>query len=362
MGHLTEPELTGYQKRTLQADSLLRVTGHLAECEQCRSSLRHLAGIGASMQDLRQWLEIHLTAEQLQQFIDGELDSGARTRVERHIDTCVECASDVEALREFANSPAVSRSKARYAWRWWLAAAAALVIAFGVRIWLRRPAVIAALNDAGGRITLNSHGQVEGVAGLSSQEMESVRHTLQGNTLAVHVNLSELEPPAGSLMGSSAPAVFHLVTPVGTAVRSTRPELHWSPRGPAATYVVTLKNIASGQVTSSPPLSSLTWTPNEPLLPGALYAWQVAASVDGHEELAPSPPSPEARFLVLDAATVTRLDNLPQSHLVRATLYADAGLLDDAQREAEALEEENPASNVASELLKHIHSLRRIEP
>jgi len=364
MGHLTEREFSGYRQRTLEPESLLRVSGHLQGCEDCRAKLGELVGVGDALGRMRQSLESHLTAEQLQRFVDGELESGAREGIEQHLDSCAECATDVQALREFAREPVSSVRTAALARRWWLAAvAAALVIALGGGVWLRqRPVLIAAVNDGATRITLDSRGRLGGVAGLSPQEMESVRRGLQGERLMPAVNLGELRPPSSALMGTEAPASFHLVAPVGVAVRSSTPELRWTARGSAAMYVVTLKNIASGQVIDSPPLHVAAWTPNESLERGALYAWQVAASVEGREEVVPSPPSPQARFLVLDANTMAKLANLPPSHLVRAILYAEAGLLDEAQQEATALEGENRGSKIARGLLERIQRLRGTTP
>jgi Putative zinc-finger len=362
MGHLTEPELSGYRQRTLDPESLLRVAGHLEGCEDCRAKLRGLRDASEALGTIRRSLESHLTAEQLQRFVDRELESEARKAVEQHLSACSECAADAQALNEFANRLVTSTPAARPARRWWWAAVAAvLVITLGLGVWLqKRPAAIAAVNDTGARITLDSRGRLRGVAGLSTPQIESVRRSLRGEGPAV--DLSELQPPKGSLMGSRERPSFHLLAPVGIAVRSPTPELRWTARDPAATYVVTLRNIASGQVTSSPPLRALTWTPSDSLQRGALYAWQVAASTKGREEVAPSPPSPQARFLVLDANTVARLDDLPPSHLVRATLYAEAGLLDDARREAEALQRENPESNIVSGLLMRIQTVRRTSP
>lgn len=363
MGHLTEPELSGYRQRTLEPESLLRVTEHLAACEDCRTTLRGLLGTGESLRELRRLFQSHLTAEQLQQFVDAELDSGMRATVEQHLGVCAECAKDAQALREFANGTLPGFGTAQPARRrWWAAVAAAVVIALGVGVWLqRRPAVIAVLNDAGVPITLDSRNQLKGISGLLPQQAESVRRILRGEDLEPAVNLSELRPQNGALMGSPEPVSFHLVGPIGTAVRTATPELHWTARGPGATYVVTLKNLSSGLTISSPSLRFLAWMPADPLQPG-LYAWQVAASLEGSEEVAPSPPSPQARFLVLDAGTVARLNNLPPSHLVRAVLYAESGLLDSAEQEAGALQDQNPGSAVAHGLLQRIQALRVTTP
>jgi hypothetical protein len=350
--------LNGYRGRTLAAEALLRIADHLAVCEDCRGKLRLVERTGEAIAELRQAVESHLSAEQVQHFVDGELGAGERADVEQHVAWCTECSSDVQALREFAKAQQPPVAVARRVRSWWLATAAAVLLtAIGLGVWLRRPVEVAALNDVGRRITLDSRGRLVGAAGLSSTQAESVRRVLMGAALVPSVNLNELQLPRSSLMGTQEVAGFRLVAPVGTAVRSSSPELRWTARGSRAEYVVTLKNLATGQVISSPSLRDLAWAPSQPLQRGVIYAWQVAASLDGREEVAPSPPSPQARFLVLDANTAARLDSLPPSHLVRAALDTEAGLLDEAELEAKALENENPASAIASNLLRHIQSL-----
>ena len=351
--------MKGYSERTLAAEALLRVADHLAECEDCRGKLRLAGRSGEAFAELRQAVESHLSAEQLQQLIDGVLDASTLAAVEQHLAWCRECHSDVQALRDFAKARQATAKLARPAHTWWLAAAAAVLFAaIGLGVWLRRPVEIAALNDAGTRISLDSLGRLQGAAGLSPEQTASLRRVLLGAELPTSAHLSELQSPRGTLMGTQAAAGFQLVAPVGTVVRSSSPVLRWIARGSKASYVVTLKNLATGRVISSPSLGDLAWTPSQPLQRGVIYAWQVAATLNGREEVAPSPPSPQARFLVLDANTAALLDGLPPSHLVRATLDAEAGLLDEAETEAKALAEENPGSAIASNLLRRIRSLR----
>ena len=59
MNHPTEIELSGYRERTLTPEALLRVTGHLAGCEDCRSKLRSAMRSGAALAELRQTVEDH---------------------------------------------------------------------------------------------------------------------------------------------------------------------------------------------------------------------------------------------------------------------------------------------------------------
>jgi hypothetical protein len=99
------------------------------------------------------------------------------------------------------------------------------------------------------------------------------------------------------------------------------------------------------------------------LQPGATYIWQVTAVKDGEQILSSSAPPREARFRVLSAAQAAELSRAARehanSHLVLGTLYAQAGLLDDAERELRALLVTNPQSAVARKLLLQVRALRR---
>ena len=121
---------------------------------------------------------------------------------------------------------------------------------------------------------------------------------------------------------------------------------------------MTLQDQSYGETMNSPPLPRTQWAPERPLERGRTYAWQVAASAGGKEDVAPKPPAPPARFTVADASDAVRLERLPASHLVRGVLYANAGLLDDAERELAALSVQNPNSEVADRLLKQIRGFR----
>jgi hypothetical protein len=65
---------------------------------------------------------------------------------------------------------------------------------------------------------------------------------------------------------------------------------------------------------------------------------------------------------VLDKATVDELISVEKtgnSHLVRGTMYARAGLLDEAEKELRALLAANPNSKIARELLQSVRAKRR---
>ena len=96
---------------------------------------------------------------------------------------------------------------------------------------------------------------------------------------------------------------------------------------------------------------------------GVTYSWQISASKDGETVVSPKPPLPQARFRILDQAAVLALANLKRSagssHLAMGVFYWKHGLIEDAEREFQALAAANPNSNVARELLKSVRALRR---
>ena len=125
-----------------------------------------------------------------------------------------------------------------------------------------------------------------------------------------------------------------------------------SPR--ATTYVVTLQDQSTGQTISSPPVTGNEWAPDQPLTRGTTYAWQVAGSRCRRNGNRRAEASGSARQVHGGGRSgqPTGFERLPASHLVRGVLYANAGLLDDAERELAALSAQNPNSEVADRLLK----------
>jgi len=114
-------------------------------------------------------------------------------------------------------------------------------------------------------------------------------------------------------------------------------------------------------VISSPQLTTLTWTTAVPR--GHVYSWQVKALKDGQELTSPRPPAPQAKFRVVDQAKANELAQArrayPSSHLTLGLLYADAGLLREAEQEFRQLQRANPNSDLARKLLRQVQSLRR---
>src|SRR6185503_7402327 len=108
-------------------------------------------------------------------------------------------------------------------------------------------------------------------------------------------------------------------------------------------------------VAASPELTSHSWTPSQSLSLGNVYSWQVKAVKDGQEFKSPGPPAPQARFRILDREKANELAKArrahPSSHLALGLLYAEAGLLKEAEQELRALEKANPDSEIVRSLL-----------
>jgi hypothetical protein len=123
-------------------------------------------------------------------------------------------------------------------------------------------------------------------------------------------------------------------TPVGTAVTATTPAFAWTPVKDATAYDVAVFDERFNEVASATGVTGTTWTPSAALPRGVTLSWQVTAHVAGRTVLAPVPPQPEARFLVVDArveaAVAADRQRLAADPVALAVLLAERGLFADA--------------------------------
>jgi hypothetical protein len=112
------------------------------------------------------------------------------------------------------------------------------------------------------------------------------------------------------------------------------------------------------RVLASPELTTVSWTATQSLPRGRVYSWQVKAVKDGQELTVPRPPAPQAKFRVIDQGRVNELLKAKRaygsSHLTLALLYAEAGLVNEAQQELRLLQKANPQSEVVRKLLRQL--------
>jgi anti-sigma factor RsiW len=220
---------------------------------------------------------------------------------------------------------------------------------------------VLALNDA--LIKIDSQGNIDGLTTLSAALQQNIRSAIDTGQAKIPQSISSLISKAGVLMGGGNEGIaFALESPIGTAVLSTRPTFRWQPLAAATGYTVTVLDMDFNLISKSPVLSSTSWTAVEPLERGRTYTWIVTAIKEGKEVKSPVAPAPEARFKILEKETATEVLKTRQdyrdSHLISGLVCAQAGLLDEAEREFDLLVRENPKSPVANKLLRSVKSLR----
>lgn len=225
---------------------------------------------------------------------------------------------------------------------------------------------LVAINDGGARVILDSGGRLEGLEGVPPDARLAVSRALRSRRVEPPPSLDALdERVGGTLMGvAGAGASFLPRSPVGKVIRETRPAFSWSPLAGAKSYTVSIVDSKFRPVAHSRALDRTLWTTDEPLARGAVYSWQVTATLeDGTEAISPAAPAPQARFRILDADAHERLTRLekaaPNSRLARGVAYAQAGLLDEAEAEFVRLLKENPRSQVARDLLRNLRQSSR---
>lgn len=105
------------------------------------------------------------------------------------------------------------------------------------------------------------------------------------------------------------------------------------------------------------------WRISTPLKEGGLYSWQVTAIKDGVRITSPVLPAPQAKFKIIDRATTEMLEQARRAYadspLTLGVLYAEAGLLDEAEQELRVLVRDNPGAGIAQKLLRQVQSLKK---
>ncbi len=404
--HLSERDLDGYLRRAIPSRELLVSDDHLARCDSCYARLQQrqeakgvIVAATAAFNEALTTPE-HPTYEQLAAYVDGQAGGADQELLEEHFQACPQCETDVGDLRllraELALEPAPETAQEpQFRWKVWrlwqgptfqFAARAAVIAAAAVMVvWVatlpmgrqasdqarapEQPApkaqqVVISLNDGGGLMRLDVQGQLHGLPTADPAHQEAVKEALLAQRLPRPDVLRELAGESSVLMGVAEDrGGFRLLNPVGVVVLEDRPVLRWRPLRGATSYEVVVYSEDLRQVAGSRSLTSTRWQPRRPLPRGHIYTWQVRALAGGQEFVAPAPSAPQAKFKVLDQAKANQLASLQQaygtSHLLLGVLYAEAGLLEEAERELESVVKANPESAVAEKLLVSVKAHRR---
>lgn len=419
MEHLTPKQIGDYSQSRLNAAELLTASDHLAECELCRSSLEattngEAAFFAMHAEMFGEETTTHLTAEQTADYVDKHLSGEELQMVQDHLGNCEPCALTVADLRDFRNEIAPSldreyrpaavpvqseRPPGRSFWKLFstpapaFGAAALVLLLFGVigyLVWrapetreeiavvpspspIPSPSVqstvvpppqatyVAQLTDGSSVVSLDQQGNLSGADNLPPAYQNLVKEALTSQRVERSSQLEGLARPKSSLMGSDSQGrEFSVLEPIGSVLMTNRPSFGWSNLEGATGYVVEVYDPQFNLVAASPQQTGTSWSTTLPR--GNVYSWQVKAIKDGQEVTSPRPPAPQAKFRVLDQKKANEIANAKRaygtSHLTLGLLYADAGLLREAEQEFRLLRRANPNSDLARNFLRQVQTMR----
>jgi hypothetical protein len=404
--HLSQKQVEDYSLHQLGAAELLAVSDHLGACEVCRVRVEGALSGDVAFLALHDEAfsengldSAHLTAGQTADYVDQSLAGEALQMVDDHLSGCEHCALAVADLRAFRNEIAPSLDR-RYGpvseggWRQRFAslfkvgpvpafgAAALAVLVVATIAWLvwrtqgeKAPEVVAVSSPTppvsqpspSPEPSLQPPPAQEVVAQLNDGEVppayqNRVKEVLTSQRIGRSSQLQGLTRPSSTLMGSNNQPEFLVLEPSGSVSLTDRPAFRWSEMEGATGYVVEIYDDQFKLAASSPQLTNRSWTIPQPLPRGKVYSWQVKAIKDGQEITWPRPPAPQAKFRILDQSKANELARARRayssSHLTLGLLYADAGLLREAEHEFRLLLRANPNSPLARTLLRQVQSLR----
>ena len=355
--HLTQIQIESYGRRPFPAAEWLFVSDHLSVCEECRLKVEETVDCEATYLALK----------------SGVFDTESRWR--RLIDAIPSFWPRSSKL--IFGSALATLLLAPAGWFGWQALQrmkappkVAVTIPAPSVSPLVSPApslespsiVIAKLNDGDGLVTLDREGNLSGADHLPPAYQQLIRRALTGQELGRSPLLAGLTAPGDKPRGGGEVrrVEFSVIEPVGSVTLSDRPTFRWSQLNGATGYVVEVYDDRFGLAATSPQITDHSWTAPQPLKRGEIYYWLVKAVKDGRELKAPRAPAPQAKFRILDAARTSELAQARRAYaswrLILGLLYAQAGLLDEAEREFRVLQENNPNSEQVQRWLKQVRT------
>jgi len=402
--HLSSQTIELLTTRRLAPADLVPATRHLAGCVQCRQKAAELAEVFSRMPQVQTEFEshgakpLHLDYEEIEGYVDDSLAVKDREIVKRHLASCSACmneARELESLRDnlhtypaLASELAPSKPARESFWRsvfksrpqrLAFVAVAFLLIVVATVLLIRRPAPqqIANRNSApnsnqnqqvanantGASNDQTASNDASDVASASSYE-GIINQAITAQKITTPATMRDLVGKESKLLGPSDKTDrFALVSPVATVVRNSRPTFRWQGLDGATSYSVAILDSNLNVVDKSNPISGLSWTSGRALRRNVVYTWQVTALKEGREITAPAAPAREARFRILSSEKTAALTRVPteiaRSHLKLGILYANDGLLDDAEREFRAAIAANDEGALARKLLQGVRQMRR---
>lgn len=390
--HLTPEQFDRFAKRALSPRELVAAGEHLAACEPCReraSDPQKLDEIFAFLhRDLETQAKVgltHINYQQLEAYVNGEMDQADREIVDSHVELCAMCGEELRDLqklrlsleaRETAShfeqphlgeerpsepltihSAASDQEMPKSATPFWRSPGYLAGIASAIAIVL----VVAWFVPARRHVAATQGPAVSTSGQSASQTASSVGAGTQPE-LQTPAQLAALIGKTGTLLGTSSQSAFALLAPVGTFVEDAQPTFRWQPLAGATSYRVTIFDAGLSKVAASPALSATEWRSSAALERGTVYLWQVSATRNGEQVVVPAPPVPEARFAVLDLSQANNLKQLkkdqPNAHFALGRAYAGSGVLDEAEREFRLVSGSDADYALAQKFIHDLEALR----
>jgi len=339
--HLSREQMMKYRTRALLPGELVAIDGHLGKCQDCRRELTDMASSTISFTSaIREAQSEHLSYEQMDAWVDDQLDQTERELVLSHIGLCKPCARQLKAYESYA--PVMSAQ---------ILVQPAQPISLGdkIRAWFQAPQLAMAAAAVLAIAILGPMIMRDGSRGLGQDiaQFDSLPVSVRGSAKEV-VNASTAERPA-SLAGLAPNADSSLQYPVSEVVEERQPILRWKALGGA--YVVAVYDSSHREVAHSGMLNDTHWLVPVPLDRGEKYTWEIGSSGETRT----------ASFRVLGEADEAKLAEVRASNVGPMALGAVAqqfGLLSLAEREFETLAKEKPKSQDAVKLLDRVIEIR----
>jgi len=200
--------------------------------------------------------------------------------------------------------------------------------------------------------------------GAGRQE-DKIERALIAKNLAMPPAIEMLDTtPAIAVRGNRASIQsFTIVRPFATLINNDRPTFSWTVLSGATSYTVSVYDADLHLIRTSAPLEETHWSMPDRLEAGIVYTWTVTALKDGQEIIAPASPA-RAEFKILGKPELRKLNRMVSrttSHAARGVLYAEAGLLDEAEKEFQTHLNLRPADARAKQLLVIVRAWRGAE-
>jgi hypothetical protein len=307
--------------------------------------------------------------ELVDDYVTGALSDDARHRFQTHFLTTPErhrkVALAMAIQRAQIVDPDVGRAPSGRADHWWskaltlwpawrlaLVASSVGAVALALLVqgwpWAPSPARLASLQDTTGAVTTDSDRTVM-LAGLGPLPGPLARSVEQFVTTGGIAMTPRAAAASATVRGDQTRRAFPTLgdgpvpaSPAHTGIRSERPTLHWMTAAGARSYTVVLVDQDRKPLWRASTAAETALTvPSGLIESGRVYFWQVEASVDGQIITGPA-----AGFWLIDDESlqiVRRLEGPYQgSAVVRAAVYAEHGLYEEALAQVEQLEQLNP--------------------